>query len=101
MADAFRQIEKQYRHRGEDHKNSRQRFRDRGNVVDYSDVIHVHNMTQNTPVNQSRIRKLALPPVSCDEKFTILDQGQQLVVVSRNWCGGQLFTLEVGQRVDA
>ncbi|OQR94889.1 alkylated DNA repair protein alkB-like protein [Achlya hypogyna] len=73
MADLFRATEKQYRARGNDHKNARQRRRDallQNDRVDYSNVMDVHVIDANLPANASRIRQL---PVSSSTNYSILD----------------------------
>ncbi|KAH9112019.1 hypothetical protein LEN26_013372 [Aphanomyces euteiches] len=64
IVDRFRPVEKLYRHRGDGHKNAKQRRLERQmNVqgVDYSDVIDVHNLENNTEANRARIRTMSLP----------------------------------------
>ncbi|KAF0686493.1 Aste57867_21680 [Aphanomyces stellatus] len=73
--DLFRPVEKKYRHRGEGHKNARQRRRERHlNVdgVDYSDVIDLHDLDNNTVSNRSRIRSLPVLTAAALD-CTILD----------------------------
>ncbi|RHY26969.1 hypothetical protein DYB25_006911 [Aphanomyces astaci] len=64
--DHFRPIEKYYRRRGDGHKNSKQRRRERhqntDGGVDYSDVIDVHCLERNTEAQRIRIRCVPLSP---------------------------------------
>jgi hypothetical protein len=62
-SDRFRAVEKKYRHRGSDHKNSRQRRRElhlKSNEVDFSEVFDLHDRFNNTDANRSRIMELPL-----------------------------------------
>ncbi|ETW08399.1 alkylated DNA repair protein AlkB, variant [Aphanomyces invadans] len=76
--DRFRPIEKYYRHRGDGHKNAKQRRRERhlyitnGGVVS-SEVLDVHDLGSNSVTHRARVRNIPLVPSGDPFTGTILD----------------------------
>ncbi|KDO20229.1 hypothetical protein SPRG_14475 [Saprolegnia parasitica CBS 223.65] len=73
--DRFRPLEKQYRHRGNDHKNARQRRHDahrQTDRVEFSGVIDVHAKEANAAANMARLHGRALSSEELAFNYTIL-----------------------------